>query len=478
MAERRASVSFNVTANCSRYKVARTCGNTSRTINNPPPSSPPPHPSSSATAPPPESAMPPPPPPFLTTPPPSQPLSSASHQNAVSPPYPQTKPGSSTAYSARMITDHSSTQHNIIVGALIGSAIVLVLIFVIIFFSLKRKNRSGNTMVLWKKDKKNENIKAFLRSHDLLMPKQYSYWETKKMTNTFMEKLGEGGFGGVYKGKLSDGRLVAVKLLNDSKSNGEDFINEVSSISRTSHVNIVSLIGFCYKPKRVLIYEYMPNGSLDKLIYNQGASSKYCQLEWNMLYQIAIGIARGLEYLHRGCNTRILHFDIKPHNILLDENFCAKISDFGLAKLCKKNQSTVSMVGARGTRGYIAPEVCSNHFGRVSYKSDVYSYGMMVLEMVGRRKNIDLEVSQVSKIYFPHYIYKQLEVGHDLHLDGIKNEEDKEIAKKMILVSLWCIQTNPSDRPSMTGVIEMLEGRLQSLFLPPNPFVSSPTTSP
>ena len=183
-------------------------------------------------------------------------------------------------------------------------------------------------MIFRCKDKNDKNIKAFLRSHDLLTPRQYSNWEIRKMTNSFVDRLGEGGFGSVYKGKLSDGRLVAVKVLSDSKSNGEDFINEVSSISRTSHVNVVSLLGFCYKPKRALIYEYMPNGSLDKLIYNKESSSSYCRLEWNTLYQIAIGIARGLEYLHQGCNTRILHFDIKPHNILLDENFTPKISDF------------------------------------------------------------------------------------------------------------------------------------------------------
>ena len=342
---------------------------------------------------------------------------------------------------------------------------------------LKRKGLLGNAKFL-RKNKKNENIKAFLRSHNLLALRQFSYGEIKRVTNSFKDKLGEGGFGGVYKGTLPDGRLVAVKVLSDSKSNGEDFINEVSSISRTSHVNIVSLLGFCYKPKRVLIYEYMPNGSLDKLIYNQGSSSTTCHLEWKMLYEIAIGIARGLEYLHRGCNTRILHFDIKPHNILLDENFRAKISDFGLAKLSKNDQSSVSVIGTRGTTGYIAPEVCSNHFGRVSFKSDVYSYGMMVLEMVGRRRNIDPNVSEISKIYFPHYVFKHIKAGLDLQLEGVKNQEEEEMARKMILVSLWCIQTNPSDRPSMTGVLEMLEGSLQSLLFPPNPFASSPTSSP
>ena len=146
------------------------------------------------------------------------------------------------------------------------------------------------------------------------------------MTNSFKDKLGQGGYGGVYKGKLQDGCFVAVKVLKELKGNGEEFLNEVASIGRTSHVNIVTLMGVCFEEsKRALIYEFMPNGSLEKFIYKENPSNATHQLGWETLYKIAIGIARGLEYLHRGCNTRILHFDIKPHNILLDENFCPKI---------------------------------------------------------------------------------------------------------------------------------------------------------
>ncbi|XP_037494753.1 LEAF RUST 10 DISEASE-RESISTANCE LOCUS RECEPTOR-LIKE PROTEIN KINASE-like 2.7 [Jatropha curcas] len=182
----------------------------------------------------------------------------------------------------------------------------------------------------------------------------------KKITNSFADKLGQGGFGSVYRGKLKDGRCVAVKVLNKSIGEGEEFINEVASISRTSHVNIVTLLGFCYeRTKRALIYEYMPNGSLDIFIYDLGN-----QLERKMLSDIAIGIARGLEYLHQGCNTRIVHFDIKPQNVLLDDDFCPKISDFGLAKLCKRKESIVSMLSARGTVGYIAPEVFMRSLGQ------------------------------------------------------------------------------------------------------------------
>ncbi|KAL5553102.1 hypothetical protein UlMin_040503 [Ulmus minor] len=148
-----------------------------------------------------------------------------------------------------------------------------------------------------------------------LQVRRYRYSNIKKMTNSFTKKLGEGGFGNVYKRKLDDGCLVVVKVLNNTKgSNGEEFINEVATISRTSHVNIVSLLA--------LIFEFMPNGSLEKFVFEDSATERsHHQLDCETHYQISLGIARGLEYLHRGCNTRILHFDIKPQNILLDAEF-------------------------------------------------------------------------------------------------------------------------------------------------------------
>ncbi|KAL2241403.1 UNVERIFIED_CONTAM: LEAF RUST 10 DISEASE-RESISTANCE LOCUS RECEPTOR-LIKE PROTEIN KINASE-like 2.1 [Sesamum indicum] len=321
-----------------------------------------------------------------------------------------------------------------------------------------------------------QNIDKFLLSHGSLAPKRYNYREIKKITNSFAEKLGKGGYGIVYKGKLPDGQLVAVKVLTETDNNTEEFINEVASISRTSHVNIVNLLGFCYdREKRVLVYEYMPNKSLDKFICKSGSTDPGCQLDWETLYGIAVGVARGLEYLHRGCNTRIVHFDIKPQNILLDEEFCPKISDFGLAKLFKKQQSIISMLGARGTVGYIAPEVFSRNFGAVSHKSDVYSFGMMLLEMAGARKN-DIEAIESSEDYFLEKIYRHIVLKNE-KLDGLMTEEQEESARKMFLVGVWCIQTAPSDRPPMTKVVEMLEGSLESIQIPPKPFLYSPNLS-
>ncbi|XP_020549270.1 LEAF RUST 10 DISEASE-RESISTANCE LOCUS RECEPTOR-LIKE PROTEIN KINASE-like 2.5 isoform X2 [Sesamum indicum] len=327
-----------------------------------------------------------------------------------------------------------------------------------------------------------KDIELFLKNNENLALKRYKYSDLKKITKRFSENLGKGGYGSVYKGKLPDGRLVAVKVLNESKGNGDEFMNEVASISRTSHINIVSLLGFCFEgSKKALIYEFMPNGSLEKFIQNAALSSAEGGLGWEKLFEIAVGVARGLEYLHRGCNTRILHFDIKPHNILLDKDLNPKISDFGLAKLCSNRSSVVSMLVARGTMGYIAPEVFCRNFGQVSHKSDVYSYGMMVLEIAGGRKNIDpADVDRWSEVYFPNYIYKQLEMEAETgaHPDGIMNEDESQFAKrKLIIVGLWCIQTDPKDRPSMNKVVGMLEGELEYLQVPPKPYLSSPPRS-
>ncbi|KAG2700858.1 hypothetical protein I3760_06G017300 [Carya illinoinensis] len=241
---------------------------------------------------------------------------------------------------------------------------VAIGVLIVIGLSFRRKFRS----ILKNESLTHQNVETFLRNNGPFGIKRYSYSDIKKMTNFLKDKLGQGGYGSVYKGKLQDGSLVAVKVLKASIGNGEEFINEVASISRTSHVNIVTLRGFCFEgSKRALVYEFMPNGSLEKFIFKKDSSSNH-QLQWKTLYKIAVGIARGLEYLHRGCNNRILHFDIKPHNILLDENFCPKISDFGLAKVCPREQSIISMLGARGTAGYIAPEVFCRNFGGVSHK--------------------------------------------------------------------------------------------------------------
>ncbi|XP_039010432.1 LEAF RUST 10 DISEASE-RESISTANCE LOCUS RECEPTOR-LIKE PROTEIN KINASE-like 2.4 [Hibiscus syriacus] len=356
------------------------------------------------------------------------------------------------------------------IGLTVAVTVSIVSVTAVCFIVLRLKGKSLSNHLCHGKKDDNARIEEFITMFGSLAPHRYSYGDIKKMTNRFRDKLGGGGYGSVYKGTLSDGCLVAVKILNESKENGEEFMNEVASIGRTSHVNIVTLLGFCFeRSKRALVYEFMPNGSLDRFIYHKGSCDRSRRLGWKTLYDIALGIARGLEYLHRGCNTRILHFDIKPHNILLDANFCPKISDFGLSKLCERKESVITNTGTRGTVGYIAPEVFCRNFGGVSHKSDVYSYGMLLLEMTGGRRNVDVEGCESSERDFPLWIYNNFDRSMNLNLNGGIADEEEEITRKLVTVSLWCTQTNPLDRPSMTKVLEMLQGNPGSLLLPPRP---------
>ncbi|KAF8111994.1 hypothetical protein N665_0069s0021 [Sinapis alba] len=294
---------------------------------------------------------------------------------------------------------------------------------------------------------------------------------------TGSREIGRGGYGIVYEGNLCEGIKVAVKILKESKKNGEDFINEVASMRRTSYINIVSLLGFYYEgSKRAIIYEFVENGSLDKFITGQPS----LRIDLRKMYDIALGVARGLQYLHYACKTRIVHFDIKPQNILLEKDLCPKISDFGLARLCGSKESILWMSETRGTIGYIAPEVFSRIYGSVSHESDVYSYGMLVLEMIGARNRNFVSDNNSSSMYLPDWIYKGLEKGDCKRFleDQITEDEDEEFAKKMILVGLSCIQACPSDRPSMNRVVEMMEGNLSALEAPPYKYFLHLSASP
>ena len=234
-----------------------------------------------------------------------------------------------------------------------------------------------------------DTVEDFIQSHNNFMPIRYSYSQIKTMTKHFKNKLGEGGYGSVYEGELRSKHKVAVKLLTKSQTNGQDFINEVATIGSIRHVNVVQLIGFCAeRTKQALIYEFMLNGSLDKHTFSQEQGNSF-SLSYDKIYNIALGIARGIQYLHQGCDMQIIHFDIKPHNILLDENFNPKISDFGLAKLYRIDQSILTLTEARGTMGYMAPELLYKNIGSISHKADVYSFGMMLMEIAGRKKNKD-----------------------------------------------------------------------------------------
>ncbi|GKV48556.1 hypothetical protein SLEP1_g55357 [Rubroshorea leprosula] len=234
----------------------------------------------------------------------------------------------------------------ILARALLGISILLA----IIVYKLRRRHLSVD-----------DTLEEFLQKQNNFMPIRYTYSEIKKITGSFKNKLGQGGYGSVFKGKLRSGHFVAIKLLSTSKGNGQDFINEVATMGRIHHANVMQLIGFCAEgSKQALVYDFMPNGSLDKIIFSMQSNTS---LSWQKMFEIALGVARGIEYLHRGCEMQILHFDIKPHNILLDDNFNPKVSDFGLAKLYPIDDSFVSLTAARGTPGYIAPELFYKNIG-------------------------------------------------------------------------------------------------------------------
>ncbi|XP_014521803.1 rust resistance kinase Lr10-like [Vigna radiata var. radiata] len=325
-----------------------------------------------------------------------------------------------------------------------------------------------------KKEEDQARVDKFLEDYRAEKPTRFTYADVKRITGGFKEKLGEGAHGAVFRGKLSNEILVAVKIINNSDGDGNEFINEVGIMGKIHHINVIRLLGFCAEGiHRALVYNLFPKGSLQSFIFPPDDKDHF--LGWEKMQHIALGIAKGIEYLHQGCNNPIVHFDINPRNVLLDDNFTPKISDFGLAKLCSKNPSLVSMTAARGTLGYIAPEVFSRNFGNVSYKSDIYSYGMLLLEMVGGRKNVDMSSPQNVHVLYPDWIHNL--VDGDIHIQ-VEDEDHFKIAKKLAIVGLWCIQWQPVNRPSMKSVIQMLETKeVIQLTVPPNPFHSTTSTT-
>ncbi|XP_038696771.1 G-type lectin S-receptor-like serine/threonine-protein kinase SD2-5 [Tripterygium wilfordii] len=303
------------------------------------------------------------------------------------------------------------------------------------------------------------------------MPIRFSYRDLQTATNNFSMKLGQGGFGSVYEGVLPDGTRLAVKKLEGIGQGKKEFRAEVSIIGSIHHHHLVRLKGFCAEGRhRLLAYEYMANGSLDKWIFKK--NQEEFLLDWETRFSIALGTAKGLAYLHEDCDAKIVHCDIKPENVLLDDHFRAKVSDFGLAKLMTREQSHV-FTTLRGTRGYLAPEWITNY--AISEKSDVYSYGMVLLEIIGGRRNFDPTESS-GKSHFPSYAFKMMEEGKLKEIVDIKlkvSADDEESVSRSMKVALWCIQEDMHLRPSMNKVVQMLEA-VSPVPLPP---MSSPMGS-
>ncbi|PIA26536.1 hypothetical protein AQUCO_09100017v1 [Aquilegia coerulea] len=284
-----------------------------------------------------------------------------------------------------------------------------------------------------------------------LGPKAYSYADLNKFTSDFSEsnKLGFGAYGNVYKGQIPGGVQVAVKVLVEKDVVEETFMAEVSTMGNASHRSLVKLYGYCFESNiKALVYEYMDNGSLDTILYKNNDNG----IEWDKLYSIAIETAKGLAYLHDGWHEKIIHYDIKAANVLLDKNLFPKISDFGLAKLMKREVDDATLTRIRGTNGYNAPETWMPA-SRVTYKCDVYSFGMMLFEILGKRSN------GMGDNWFPQQVWNKFknEELEQLITDCGITEKDTENAKILAKVALLCAQYIPERRPSMSKVVMMLE---------------------
>ncbi|PIN14915.1 Serine/threonine protein kinase [Handroanthus impetiginosus] len=300
----------------------------------------------------------------------------------------------------------------------------------------------------------------------------FKYSTLEKATGSFDEanKLGQGGFGTVYKGVLPDGREIAVKrLFFNNKHRAADFYNEVNIISSVEHKNLVRLLGCsCLGPESLLVYEFLPNKSLDRFIFD---SSKGKALNWEKRFEIIIGTAEGLVYLHENTKTRIIHRDIKASNILLDSRLRAKIADFGLARSFQEDKSHISTAIA-GTLGYMAPEYLAH--GQLTEKADVYSFGVLLLEIVTGRQNNRSKISDYTDslvtITWKKFQQRTIDELFDpnLMLHNYNNIDIKNEILRVVHVGLLCTQEIPSLRPSMSKALLMLVNK-EHLPAPTNP---------
>ncbi|KAI9176647.1 hypothetical protein LWI28_005471 [Acer negundo] len=359
-------------------------------------------------------------------------------------------PNGKTIYIKLAASEFSNPKKNkeTVIGVAVGSAALVLLLGLVVIVYLIRKKRIGKT---------EKAVEGSLVA--------FAYKDLQNATKNFSEKLGSGGFGSVFKGVLPDSSVIAVKKLESINQGEKQFRAEVSSIGSIQHVNLVRLCGFCSAGSRkLLVYDYMSNGSLDSHLFDR-KDSKF--LDWKTRYKIALGVARGLVYLHAKCRDCIIHCDIKPENILLDAEFHPKVADFGLAKLLGREFSRV-LTTIRGTRGYLAPEWISGV--AITAKADVYSYGMMLFEFISGRRNC--EQSEDGEVnFFPTWAVNRIAEGGDILslLDHrLEGNADVEEISRMLKVACWCIQDDENHRPSMGQVVQMLEG-IVDVTQPPVP---------
>lgn len=278
-------------------------------------------------------------------------------------------------------------------------------------------------------------------------------------------KLGQGGYGPVFKGKLEDGRDIAVKKLSQSSNQGKkEFTNEAKLLARVQHRNVVSLLGFCVNPEKLLVYEYVVHESLDKFLFSSGNRDV---LDWKRRYNIILGVARGLLYLHEDSHDRIIHRDIKASNILLDDKWVPKIADFGMARLYPEDQTHINTRVA-GTNGYMAPEYAMH--GNLSVKVDVYSFGVMVLELVSGHKNSGFKFDPECEnlLDWAYKLYKKGK-SHEILESKLGSSADLDEVSACIQIGLLCTQSDPRERPTMRRVVVMLTKKTGLLDEPSRP---------
>lgn len=351
--------------------------------------------------------------------------------------------------------------------------IIIIIVVGFLWWRINSKRARAEVIKLGSRNSSSEELELINIAG---LPRRFSYEELAAATDNFNTQIGSGGFGTVYKGILQDKSVVAVKKINSFGIQGKkEFCTEIAIIGNIHHVNLVRLKGFCAQGRqRFLVYEYMNKGSLDRTLFGNGSV-----LEWRERFEIALGTARGLAYLHTGCDHKIIHCDVKPENILLHDNLQVKISDFGLSKLLSPEQSSL-FTTMRGTRGYLAPEWLTS--SAISDKTDVYSYGMVLFEIISGRKNCSLQIQSRStekdsssdgngpsspsspresrRVYFPllalelHEQRKYMELA-DSRIEGQVSNEDVE---KLVRIALCCVHEEPMVRPSMANVVSMLEG--------------------
>ncbi|CAA0841391.1 Protein kinase superfamily protein [Striga hermonthica] len=298
--------------------------------------------------------------------------------------------------------------------------------------------------------------------------RHFSFGALAAATRNFdlTQKLGEGGFGPVFKGKLKDGREVAVKRLSQRSGQGQtEFQNESKLLARVQHKNVVNFVGYCvHDSERLLVYEYVANESLDKLLFKPDRREL---LNWKQRYDVIAGVAKGLLYLHEQAPCSIIHRDIKASNILLDENWVPKIADFGMARLFPEDQSHVSTRVA-GTNGYMAPEYLFH--GILSKKADVFSFGVVVLELISGQKNsaFNRDPDCYSLLEWAYKMYKK-QRSLEIMDPTLASSADHEQIELWVQIGLLCVQSEAQSRPDMDRVVMMLSRKPSNLEDPIRP---------